>query len=272
MPEIAEVALNVELFLVENLEGQSLHEIEILSGKYTKKPPANFIEFNQSLPSKVTTINTKGKFIYLILENGWSIGMGYGMTGRFTCDVNMKNNRLVLFGGHEILYYNDSRNFGNFFFWPPESDGLDKKLKELGPDLLQNQNLTLEEVTQLFRKYNKWEVTKAIMSQKILAGGGNYIKAEALYLSKINPYAKIESLNDQELYSLYQSMVHWAKLAYNHQRQNIINELPYQLFQDQMAIYNKTHDPNGNPVIKCSDTADKRTTHWVKEVQTIGQP
>lgn len=270
MPEIAEVHLNSDLILKPNLLGQSLKQIDILSGKYANKKPPHFNQFVSQLPSKIVNIGNRGKFIWLELSNGWNVGIGFGMTGRFTLDDERNHNRIRLENdqGDEI-YYNDMRNFGNWYFWNGRTE-LNKKLKTLGLDFLLQPKATRKEINDLFKtrkKFLNWDISKALMSQEILAGVGNYLRAEGLYQTKIYPYAKVKDLSDQVLHQLYKNLVKIAQQAYRIQKSNFLENAPYEDFQQYMKIYNKKHDPDGNPVTR---TAGTRTTWWVKSVQTIG--
>lgn len=272
MPEVAEVHLNVDMILKKKLGGEILREVEINSGKYMHKKPKDYNAFVAELPSKVEKINVRGKFIWIELENGWNIGIGFGMTGRFTLNSNRKEEdikhiRITMRTKEEEIYYEDYRNFGNWNFWRGREE-LDKKLGELGYDVLYDDKLTKVKVMEKFRKYNKWEISKALMSQKILAGPGNYIRAESLYDAKIYPYAKVVDLKDDEIYKLYKSVVKIAKMAYKMQKKNFEKNVPYEEYQDKMKVYNKKEDPMGRKVTRSADT---RTTWWVPEVQIIGK-
>lgn len=272
MPEIAEVHLNTDFILRPILEKQSICQIKILSGKYLKKKPANFDKFNQSLPAKVTDVCNRGKFIYLKLDNGWSIGIGFGMTGRMITDEpDHSHHRIeILHSTPGVqLFYNDMRNFGNFNFYLPGSDDLEKKLEKLGIDLLQEPEASKTRVVERFRRKPNWDISKALLSQEILAGVGNYVRAEALYDAKIWPYAKIKDLTDQNLYQIYQSAVKVSQTAYEIQAKYFLDGIPYQEYQKFMKIYNSDRDPEGNKVERSADT---RTTWWVPKVQTIGKP
>lgn len=271
MPEGPEITLNVDLYLRKYLLNKELVDVEILSGKYVKKKPANYQRFTDDLPAKVINVNNKGKFAYMELDNGWSIGGGFGMTGRLSIDEDDKHNRMVFVNeDDDELFYADMRNFGNWYFWD-DPECLEKKLNELGPDIIKDDSLSKTKIVELFRKYNKQEVTQALMSQKVLAGIGNYLKAESLYDAKIYPFAKVKDLSDQNLYDLYKSVVKWAKKAYKFQLSSFADGVPYESFQDQMNVYNHSEDKLGNKVLRSTKSKDKRTTWWVKEIQTIGK-
>lgn len=272
MPEIAEVHLNTDLILKKYLKNEKLKDINIISGKYIHKKPTNFSKFIADLPANIISINNRGKFIWIELDNDWFIGIGFGMTGRFSIHDEKtdkkKNTRITMISSNDVpIHYIDARNFGNWNFWKGRTD-LDKKLKDLGYDVLIDDDLPKKTVVDAFRKHDKWEISKALLSQKILAGPGNYIRAESLYDAKIYPYAKVSDLSDADLYKLYKSVVKIAKAAYIAQKKNFEDDLPYEQYQEKMKIYNKTHDPLGNEVTRGNDT---RTTWYVKEIQTIGK-
>ena len=56
------------------------------------------------------------------------------------------------------------------------------------------------------RQHNNKNITKALMDQSIFAGIGNYIKAESLWLSKINPLKDVKQISDCELHLLCSSI------------------------------------------------------------------
>jgi DNA-formamidopyrimidine glycosylase len=277
MPEISEVRISRDI-LEEGLKNRTLSEVNILTGKYTKKSPDNYAKLVANLPSKIKKVEAHGKFVYFTLENDWTIGISFGMSGRImdgddTPDHKHHRIEFLAEDGHRV-FYNDMRNFGTMYFWPPDSDDLEKKLKTLGPDLLKSPDLSKEEVAKLFRvkKYQNKEITQVIMSQEVLAGPGNYMKSEALYDAKISPYAKVCNLTDANLYQLYRSLVKQAQDAYQFHKQNLTDYLPYKIIEIIWKVYMQETDPEGNIVLRVNDTKDKRTTHYVKEVQTKGLP
>jgi len=278
MPEIAEIHLNTDLILRPFLKGSKvLSNISILSGKYHSKKPTNFDSFVSDLPSKVKTIGNRGKFTYLILENGWSVGIGLGMTGRFvTSESDNDHLRLELENSDdEKIWYQDSRNFGNWYFWKGDGVGgnndLDKKLKQLGVDLIDDDKVTKSKIVTAFRKYDHHDISKVLMDQKVLAGIGNYMRAEVLYEEKVYPWAKVEKLSDDTLYKIYREGVKLAKLSYKSQKDDFLSGVPYESFKSKMSVYSKTHDPHGNKITQTKNKTADRTTHWVPSIQVIGK-
>ncbi len=109
-----------------------------------------------------------------------------------------------------------------------------------------------------------------MMNQKVVAGIGNYIKAEALYRAKISPHRTVESLSDEELHNLYRCSLWVIKASYEARGATIRNyEMPDGSkgdFKFNFQVYAQETDPDGRIVIR-DKTPDGRTTHWVKEIQ-----
>lgn len=271
MPEIAEIHLNTDLLLRPFFRSKELSNISILSGKYKTKKPANFDAFAKDLPSKVKSINNRGKFTYITLENKWIIGLGFGMTGRFQTDSDDNNLRILLENSdQEKMYYQDARNFGNWYFWNDTAD-LEKKLSQLGIDLIDDDKVTKSQIISSFRKHDRHDISKVLMEQKVLAGVGNYMRAEILYEQKVYPWAKVSNLSDDTLYKIYREAVKLAKLSYKTQKDDFLKGVHYDSFQSKMSVYNKTQDPLGNKVTQTKNKTSDRTTHWVPSIQTIGK-
>ena len=138
MPEGPEVKILVDQ-LKQKLNNSNIISLNINSGRYSKKKPDNYDNFTNSLPTKINSINCKGKFIWFEMENGWMIWNTLGMTGGWK-NVKTKYSHLTLLTekeGQDLeLYFDDYRNFGTFKFMNNKSD-LNKKLKDLGCDVLE---------------------------------------------------------------------------------------------------------------------------------------
>ena len=84
-------------------------------------------------------------------------------------------------------------------------DDLEKKLKELGPDMFEKET-TFEIFKKAVKAKGKWNITKVLMDQKIISGVGNYMRADILYLSKISPFREISSLDNSDLKNIYKKV------------------------------------------------------------------
>ena len=136
--------------------------------------------------------------------------------------------------------------------------------------MLSDLKFTETDFVKIIRKHNKKELPKVLMDQKIVSGIGNYIKAEALYESKISPLRKIKDITDDELVNLFKSVRSIITKSYKcngatiRNYSDLANNLGEYCFS--FKVYNQVLDSNGNKVFK-TKTNDGRTTHWVSEIQ-----
>ncbi len=266
MPEGPEVKRMGEA-LASRICGRNLLKFHILSGRYSKKCPENLGQFGNKLPTKIVGPGVHGKFIYIILENGWTIWNTLGMTGAWSTEKN-KHTRIEIQLDDGKIFYNDQRNFGTIKL-VKEKSKLVEKLSSLGPDML-SQNVPDHIFVNRLRKKKSKTIVEALMDQKIIAGVGNYIKAESLYLAKISPHRTVDSLSDSELLFLKNKIQDVMKESF---RSGGATIRTYKNFDgtsggygSRFIVYNQKSDPMGNVVVK-EATKDKRTTHWVPDIQ-----
>jgi len=266
MPEGPEVR-RMAMGLAERIEGKVLEEAEVLGGKWLKTPPAGINEFKGSLPSRVQRVDVKGKSIQIYLDNGWTIWNTLGMSGGWK-DHRTKHShfRISTQGGREV-WFDDVRRFGNLTFIKDRAE-VERRLSAVGPDML-GEDVSLELFTSRISP-RKTPIAKAIMDQKVISGVGNYIKCEVLYRSRISPHRLCTEITEGEMRSLYEA-TRWvirksfeqggATLATYTDMDGHRGEFPF-----FFHVYRKEVCPEGHRVIR-EETADKRTTHWVPEVQ-----
>ena len=282
MPEGPEVKRTTER-LNRFLQGSKLQEIVVEDEGWFKNQVRDEVAERLTKlsagPLEIQQVNCKGKFIYFQIGK-FDIHHTLGMTGtwRFPGKGDHKHRRLVLKTDKGEICYVDYRKFGTFKIFHDKPETLQKKLGTLGPDLLNeevSEDLFLSRMRgEHTRKgYNHKEVTQVMMDQKAVAGIGNYIKAEALYMAEINPKARVGDLSDAEIRELGRASIWVIKASYKARGATIRNyKLPNGDVGDykfEFQVYSQKTDPSGNKVIR-EQTADKRTTHWVSEIQTRG--
>ena len=254
--------------MAEAVGGKTLTGFEILSGRYTKKPPSGLDHFQLKLPLNVIGAGVHGKFIYWILEDQNFIWSTLGMTGSWSRKQKNHCRLKCVFSDGTEVYYNDPRNFGTIKFVHGKHLMIDK-LKSFGPDMLSE--LVDDDLffTRLRIKKN-WTVAKAVMDQSVIAGVGNYVKADALWLSRISPHRLVNSLSDEDLSNLNRSIQQVLKESYDSGGATIRS---YSGFDDEFGdygrkflVYSQDYDLDGNKVIK-EETTDGRNTWWVPDVQ-----
>ncbi len=266
MPEGPEVR-RIAQFLAKHVSGRVLHSVEILGGRYEKKQPRGWEMFSGLLPKKIIGAGSHGKFMYWLLDDEISIWSTLGMTG-YWGSKSTQHARVKFNLNNGEIYYNDQRNFGTLKFVRGKF-ALIEKLTSLGPDMLA-QDVDDDKFVKQLRKKKKWEITKALMDQTVIAGIGNYIKADSLWLAKINPHRKVDDLTETEMISLNRSIKQIMRESYSNGGATISIyqgfDEPIGKYTYRFLVYNQKTDPDGNEVVK-EMTADNRTTHWCPAVQ-----
>lgn len=274
MPEGPEVKRIVEK-LNKSFAGKTMTSLEVIDSNYKRTQMRDEVdEFIASMPHNIDQIQCKGKFIYWTLDGGrWHIWQTLGMSGSWRYRNSSRGVRLSITAGDETIYYRDTRKFGTFKFFQNNAEGLQKKLNTLGPDML-NEPVPDDLFITRLRKVNHYNVCKAIMNQRVISGVGNYIKAEALYKAKIYPHAIVEDLSDENLRALNREIKSVIYSAFKKKgasfRDYVMPDGDIGTYSFKFEVYSKSADPYMNRVIR-EETPDKRTTHWVAEVQTIGR-
>jgi DNA-formamidopyrimidine glycosylase len=254
--------------LASAVSGKELLSVKILSGRYTKKPLMGLSDLNVKLPAKVIGIGVHGKFLYWILDNEFFLYSSLGMTGHWG-NSPLKHSRVSLtLRDCPTVYYTDQRNFGTLKFVYGRYQ-LQKKLESLGPDMLSEDVSHVKFRNRILRKKD-WSIAKAIMDQSVIAGVGNYVKAEALWRVKLSPHRKVSSLEDIEINSLNESIKDVLRDSYTSGGATIRSYRTFDgtegRYTRRFAVYNQKKDPKGFEVIR-ETTTDGRTTHWVPQVQ-----
>lgn len=266
-PEGAEVKIIGE-GLAKLVSGKDLMNLTVLSGRYLKKPIDGY-DTNPTLwPQRVAGVGVKGKFIYWIFDNGMFLFNTLGMTGGWSSAEKSHSRVRFEFDDGTNVYFNDTRNFGTLKFARGKKSLIDK-LNTLGPDML-SENVSVDNFRDRLVTHADLTLAEVLMSQSVVSGVGNYVKAESLYRAGLSPHRIVLSLKDED----------YEKLC------NAIKDVLLQAYQDggasmkdyvqtdgqrgkatlQFMVYGRKTDPVGNPVIK-EMTKDGRVTHWCPSVQ-----
>lgn len=267
MPEAPEVR-SMGLALAKLWSGKTLKNIEILSGRYTKKPPTGLDMFEASLPTKVIGVGVHGKFSYAILENETFAWFTMGMTGSWTKERTKHSRIKFSFEGFDT-YYTDIRNFGTVKFVRGKHKMIEK-LESLGHDLI-SEDMNNEEFVLRMNAKAKWPICKAIMDQSIIAGVGNYIKADSLWLARLSPNRLVGDCSEDELINLKDCIRRVMLESFNsggatiRTYKNIDGEEGD--YGNRFLVYGRKEDVDGNPVVR-EETKDGRATYWCPAVQS----
>tara|TARA_Y100000385_G_C12964661_1_gene581295 strand:- start:217 stop:1020 length:804 start_codon:yes stop_codon:yes gene_type:complete len=204
MPEGPEVRITATQ-LNDLLTEKTLQELNFVDGKYTMSNPDGYAEFDLLTPSKIKSVNCKGKTLYFTFESVEDGKKHYAfhslmMSGRWTRSWDKYCKWYIETTCGTTVWFSDPRALGTIRFTSSQQE-FERTLDRLGPDVLSPELTTLV-FKNLCRKYSNRNITSFLMDQQVLAGIGNYLKAEILYASCIAPTRKVSSISQEEVLRL----------------------------------------------------------------------
>ena len=108
------------------------------------------------------------------------------------------------------------------------------------------------------------------MDQSCVSGVGNYLRAEILYASGVNPWKKVSELTSQEWDLLHKETLGLSVQSYRSQGATMYTykNVDGSSGQTQFAfkVYGLETDPQGRKILREEDS-NKRTIHWCPEAQ-----
>lgn len=239
---------------------------------------------NLKCPATITSVRSYGKKVLIDLSTGHLIIVSLGMTGRL--QMNEGNHSHVRFDVSDVeikgpfriikntfsLYFNDYRYMGNVNIIPNAEIPI--YFKDIGPDLLQHALdektwISLEKWLLIFHeKKSKRAMYDILLDQSLIAGIGWYLMTEILYYAGIHPERKSNTLtiNDWDCVRINAHKI--VLLSYSYGGFTIKDFISPDgapgLYP--AAIYGKTHDPLGNPIVD-KKLKNGRTAHFVPAIQ-----
>ena len=301
MPEINEVRQYAD-FIKSKLKNKNITQVNILNGRYKKHGPfENYSHLIKHLPLKIIDVGTKGKFMFIKFEHDIYLFSTLGLSGGWIfkksetskvehpvileylkkenidsyMSTSLKHLNVEFKTGHGSLYFYDTLSFGTLKVVDNEKE-LNKKLNSVGPDIM-------DELTdfKLFQdaickpKNLKKVIGIVLMDQKTISGIGNYLRADILWLSKISPFRKVDSLSELELKHIFHNskVLTWGQYDKKYAiKMKIItkkDKLPSDYKRD-FFVYYEQEDVYGNKITKeeLYEGSQKRFIYWVKNYQT----
>lgn len=272
MPEGVEVKISADSIKPLVLGKTVTNVYTTQNSRYRNNDPEgyqSFVQFVKDGNCKVEDVQTKGKFMYWTFTDYHYLMNTFGMSGQWSPTAG-KHPCLVVEFGDEKVYFNDPRHFGTVQFVNSFAL-LNCKITSLGWDPLQDDMKLWDNYIRSHLRASKKPIGDVLMDQGLFAGVGNYIRAEALYLSKLSPWRPSNSLTSEEIDRLQQALVDVMKESYDHQGATI---LTYKdafgaegKYSSCFKVYGQKNDPLGNK-IKKETMPDGRTIHWSPAVQT----
>ena len=141
--------------------------------------------------ARVTSFRRRAKYILMRLDNGWSVLLHLGMSGRMLAEP-VGRNAITLHEHLELetddgwrVGFVDPRRFGSVDLIETEREDRHRLLAGLGPEPLDETFSPAVLATALAGK--KTPIKAALLDQKIVAGLGNIYVCEALFRAAISP-------------------------------------------------------------------------------------
>lgn len=274
IPEGVEVRISAELIKPLVINRKIVSANVTPNSRYASAYPKGFLDFYKDMDTyknvSVVDVKTRGKFMYWMFDNGYVMFNTFGMTGQWSPEAGNHPCFVFEFEDGTKAVFNDPRHFGTIQF---TNDNLDliKKLNELGWDPLADdmeEKIINYTISACLKKAKP--IGQLLMDQKIFAGVGNYIRAEALYAAEISPWRQANLMSRDDLKKLCQQIVNVMNESYKYQGATILTYKDAYGAEGQYSscfkVYGQSLDPLGNQIIK-EETPEGRTIHWCPAIQ-----
>jgi endonuclease-8 len=133
----------------------------------------------------------------------------------------------------------------------------DPVLRDLGPDILADE-FDAEEAARRIASLRDVEIADALLEQRALAGIGNIYKSEALFVARIDPFARVGDIPHGDIEKL-------VVTARRLMRANIVES-----HRGRPWVYGRAGRPCrrcGSPIFRRKQGQDLRSTYWCERCQ-----
>lgn len=154
-----------------------------------------------------------------------------------------------------IVYFDDIRNFGTITFC--DICEFQNRVDRLGPDVLSS-TLTYQEFWSRLGKKRLSKIGAVLLNQNIIAGIGNYLRADILWYCKIDGTTKVKELSEEQKNDLYEGAKNICR--YHAYYPYDLRITPKQFGRD-FFVYMQETDPYGNLVY--TKNLGSRTFHYI---------
>ena len=153
--------------------------------------------------AKITQVEARGKHLLIHFDNRQVLQSHMRMKGSWHVYRKNEKWRMPAHLARAIIEVSDA--VAVCFLAPTvrllSEQETDRNLQNLGPDVLLKQPEWSEAVRRL-REQNSLPVGVALLNQEIVSGIGNIYKSEVLFLERINPFARVEEMDDATLHRI----------------------------------------------------------------------
>lgn len=205
MPELPEVE-TVKETLKTKILNKTIKDIALYYDKLIEYPSIE--EFKKNIiKQKINDIKRRGKWLLFELDDYFLLSH-LRMEGKYLIrtkkDPILKHEHIdIIFDDDKTLRYMDTRKFGRMHLIKKSEINKIGPIKELGLEPW-DENLTNKYLKEKY-KNKKLPIKTVLLDQSIIVGIGNIYADEILFLSKINPLKKTNTLNTKELNNIIEN-------------------------------------------------------------------
>jgi formamidopyrimidine-DNA glycosylase len=212
LPEVEAVAISLRPLVAK----RKIRSVEVFHPIAVQ--PQSAAHVSQLLTGRrIESVQRKGKYLFLMLDNGAAIEMHFRFDGHLihlanANEVDARANKKTDDGVHidvaleldkGVLAFADGRHLGRVHAWKSLADC--PPYNELGIDAM-SPEFTAKALAQLLSKSRR-PLKEFLLDQSRIAGVGNIYSCEALWYAKISPFRLANSLNAHEARNLYKAIV-----------------------------------------------------------------
>lgn len=143
-------------------------------------------------------------------------------------------------------------------------------LRRIGPDLI-GETFDVDEAMRRIRERADMEIADVLLNQRVVSGIGNEYKSELLFMTGVNPFAKVRDLTDEQLERILKTS-RKVMLA-NVEKRSAARITTFRL---DPAAKQYVYSRGGKPCRKCGAPVeyarqgkDARGTYWCPKCQPL---
>lgn len=276
MPELPEVE-TVRRGLAKFLPKSKIVDVQVLHPRVNRNGEE---KLDSAVGARIESVNRRGKFLWFSLDRGNAIVGHLGMSGQMLIESKRApispHVRAIFrfFGTSDEFRFVDQRTFGwlsiDHLIATP-SGMIPRSCLHIAQDPF-DANFNIDEAVVRL-KNRKTEIKRALLNQEIVSGIGNIYADEALWLSRIHPERKIESISQIELRNLVKNA---TKVMKNSLKKGGTSFDDLYIDVNGQSGYNeislKAYGREGEPCRRCSShirriTFANRSSHFCPQCQ-----
>lgn len=207
MPELPEVE-TVRRGLLKIAAGRQIKGIDVF---YSKVITNDVETFRQALIGQtILTVDRRGKYLLFRFTNDLTMVSHLRMEGKYFnqpigTPIDKHTHVVFEFTDGSELCYHDTRKFGRMTLVKTGQEMTVGGLRTIGPEPTE-QDFTLAYLKSILR-HSRGKIKPFLLNQNHVAGLGNIYADEVLWMSKINPEQPANSLNEQQIVALHDSII-----------------------------------------------------------------